>query len=181
MGPQILLTDLYGHQAENSGGKLFLGKWQICLESGLFKGLRLVPEGFVVTMLVRNSKSNPESVSPRDLTYCSHKPECMVTTNPRRSVLILIITGHFQFHPVNVSILHLKYEHSARRESHFACYPHCYVTWCPFSTGIVGSQFPSSRDAALMTHYLRPFISACLNSLKRFLPQQNIYTNNLQT
>ena len=55
---------------------------------------------------MRNRKSNPEGVSPRDLTYCSHKPECIVTTNPDRSVLITIITWHFQFRPVNVSILH---------------------------------------------------------------------------
>ena len=57
---------------------------------------------------VRNRKSNPEGVSPRDLTYCSHKPECIGTTNLDRSVLITIITWHFQFHPVNVSNLHVK-------------------------------------------------------------------------
>ena len=99
---------------------------------------------------VRNRKSNPEGVSPRDLMYCSHKPECMVTTNPDSSVSISIITWHFQFHPVNVSILHLKYEYRAWSESRFACYSHCYVTWCPLTTGIVASQFPSSRDAALV-------------------------------
>ena len=33
---------------------------------------------------VGNRKSNPEGVSPRDLTYCTHKPECIVTTNPDR-------------------------------------------------------------------------------------------------
>ena len=46
-----------------------------------------------------------------DLTYCSPKPECIVTTNPDRSVLIMIITYNmtFQFRPMNVSILHLKY------------------------------------------------------------------------
>ena len=115
---------------------------------------------------MRNRKSNPEGVSPRDLTYCSHKPEWMVTTNPDRSVLITIITRHFQFHPVNVSILHLKYEYRARSESRFPCHSHCYVTWCPLTTRIVASQFPSSRDAALVTRYLRPFISACLNSSK---------------
>ena len=120
---------------------------------------------------VRNRKSYPEGVSPRDLTYCSHKPECIGATNPDRSVLIPTITWHFQFRPVNVSILHLKYEYRARSESRFACYPHCYVTWCPLTTGIVASQFPSSRDAALVTRYLTPFISACLNSLKRFLPR----------
>ena len=66
---------------------------------------------------VRNRKSHPEGVSPRDLTYCSHKPECVVPTNPDRSVLITIITWHFQFRPVNVSILHLKYDYRARSES----------------------------------------------------------------
>ena len=44
---------------------------------------------------VRNRKSNLEGISPRDLTYCSHKPECIGTTNPDRSVLITIITWHF--------------------------------------------------------------------------------------
>ena len=43
-------------------------------------------------------------------TGSSHKPECIGTTNPDRSVLILItiITWHFQFHPVNVNNLHVK-------------------------------------------------------------------------
>ena len=91
---------------------------------------------------VRNRKSNPEGVTPRDLTYCLHKPECIVTTNPDRSVLIPIITWHFQFRPVNVSILHLKYDCRAWSESRFACYSHCYVTWYPLTTGIVASQCP---------------------------------------
>ena len=117
------------------------------------------------------SLSNPEGVSPRDLTYCSHKPECIVTTNPDRSVLITIITCHFQFRPVNVSILHLKYDYRARSESRFACNSHCYVTWYPLTTGIVASQCPLARDAVLVTRYLTPFRSACLNSFLRFLPQ----------
>ena len=37
-----------------------------------------------------------------------HKPECIGTTNPDRLVLITIMTWHFQFHPVNVSNLHIK-------------------------------------------------------------------------
>ena len=110
---------------------------------------------------VWNRRSNPEGVSPRDLTYCSHKPECIVTTNPDRSVLITIITWHFQFRPVNVSILHLKDDYRARCESRFACYSHCYVTWCPLPTGIVASQCPSARDAVLETRYITPFISTC--------------------
>ena len=110
-------------------------------------------------------ETNREGVSPRDLTYCSHKPECIVTTNPDRSVLITIITWHFRFRPVNVSILHLKYDYRARSESRFACYSHCYVTWYPLTTGIVASQCPSARDAVLVTRYLTPFILACLNSI----------------
>ena len=130
---------------------------------------------------VRNRKSNPEGVSPRDLTYCSHKPECIVTTKPDRSVLITIITWHFQFRPVNVSILHLKDDYRVRSESRFACYSHCYVTWCPLTTGIVASQCPSARDAVLVTRYITPFISACLSSFLRFLPQYHIFTKDLQT
>ena len=55
---------------------------------------------------VRSRKSNPEADKPRILTYCSHKSECIVKTNTDRSVLITIITWHFQFHLVNVSICH---------------------------------------------------------------------------
>ena len=43
-----------------------------------------------------------EAVKPRDLKHCLHKPNCIVTTNPDRSVLITIITWHFQFQLVNV-------------------------------------------------------------------------------
>ena len=39
------------------------------------------------------------------------------------------------------------------------------------TTGIVASQCPSARDAVLVTRYLTPFISACLNSFLWFLPQ----------
>ena len=133
------------------------------------KGLRPVLEGFVVTM--HEGACEPGSQIPRDLTYCSHKPECIVTTKPDRSVLITIITWHFQFRPVNASILHLKDDYRARSESRFACYSHYYVTWCPLTTGIVTSQCPSARDAVLVTRYLMPFISACLNSFLQFLPQ----------
>ena len=120
---------------------------------------------------VRNRKSNHEADRPRDLTYYSHKPECIVTTNPDRSVLITIITWHFQLHIVNVSILQLKYEYGARSESRFACYSHCYITWCPLTTGIVDPQCPSARDAVLVSRYLTPLISACLKPLKRILQQ----------
>ena len=124
---------------------------------------------------MRNRKSNPEGVSPRDLTYCSHKPECIVTTNPDRSVLITIITWHFQFRPVNVSILHLKYDYRAQSESPFACYSHCYVMWYPLTMGIAASQCPSARSAVLVTRYLTPFISACLNLFLRIITIKHIY------
>ena len=143
----------------------------LCLTlTKLFKELRPVLEGFVVTMH-EGACEKGSQIRPRDLTYWSHKSEYIVTTNRDRSVLITIITWHFQFHPVNVSILHLKYDYRARSESRFACYSHCYVMWYPLTTGIVASQCPSARDAVLVTRYLTPFISACLNSFLRFLPQ----------
>ena len=43
---------------------------------------------------------------PRDWTYYSHEPECIVATNPDRSShLITVMTCHFQSHSMNVSIL----------------------------------------------------------------------------
>ena len=57
---------------------------------------------------MRNRKSNPEGVSPRDLTYCSHKAECIGPTKTDRSVFITSKTGHFQFYSVNVSNLNVK-------------------------------------------------------------------------
>ena len=121
---------------------------------------------------VRNRKSNTEADRPRDLTYCSHKPECIVTTNPDRSVLNTVITWHFRFHRVNISILHIKYEYCARSASQSACYSHCYVTWwCTLMMGVAASQCPSAREAALVTGYLTHLISACLNPLKMILLQ----------
>ena len=109
--------------------------------------------------------------SRRDLTYCSHKPECIVTTNPDRSVLIIIITWHFWFYPMDVRIPHLNDDHRGRSESHFACYSHCYITWHPLATGNCCLTMPSSRDAVLVTRYLEPFISKCLNAVKIILTQ----------
>ena len=74
---------------------------------------------------VRNRKSNPSAHRPRDLTYCSHKAERIVTTNTDRSVLITINTSYFQFHLLNISFLHFKYQYSARSESRVASYSHC--------------------------------------------------------
>ena len=88
---------------------------------------------------VRNRKSNPEGVSPKDLTYCSHKPECIVNTNHDRSVTI--ITWQFQFHSVNVIIIQLKYDYRARCECRCAWYSDCYFTWCLLTTRIVASQY----------------------------------------
>ena len=132
----------------------------------IVKGLRPVLEGFVVTM--HEGRCETESHIPRALARgiwrtVRTSPSVLWQQNPNRSVLITIITWHFQFRPVNVSILHLKYDYRARSESRFACYSHCYVTWYPLMTGIVASQCPSARDAVLVTRYLTPIISACLN------------------
>ena len=53
--------------------------------------------------------------------------------------------------------------------------------WCPLTAGIVASQYPSSGEAALVTCYLTPWTSACLNLLKRILIQRSIFAVNLQT
>ena len=45
--------------------------------------------------------------------------EGIVTTNLDRSVLFTIITWHFQFHLVNISILHQIYKYRAQHESRF--------------------------------------------------------------
>ena len=130
---------------------------------------------------VRHSKSNPEAVRPMDFTCCSHKPECIVSSCPDKSILITTITWQFQFHLVNVSIRHLRYEYRARSESRFACCSHCYITWCPLTTGSVVSQCPSSKDVSPVNVASHPLISASSNPLKRIPPQWNIFTMNLQT
>ena len=121
-----------------------------------------------LTNIVLNCESSLKQTVPLK-TQSSIGHKCK--DNDLFIIPVTLYSWHFQFHSVNVSILHLKYEYRARSESHFACYSHCYITWCPLTTGIVASQFPSSRDAALVTCYITPFMSACLDLLKRFLPQ----------
>ena len=57
-----------------------------------------------------------------------------------RSFLLKIF---LKFYPMDVCILRLKGDFGARSESHFKCYYHYYVMWCPFTTGIVALQRPS--------------------------------------
>ena len=75
----------------------------------------------------------------------------------------------------HVSILHVKGRYDAQSESHFRSSSHCYVT-----TGIVPSQYPSSRDAVLEMCYLTALLLVCLNVVKTILPQENIFTTNLR-
>ena len=53
--------------------------------------------------------------------------------------------------PGDVNIPQLRDEYGVRSENQFACWSHCYVTWCPFTTGIIVSHCPSSRDAMVAT------------------------------
>ena len=73
---------------------------------------------------------------------------------------------------MNVRIVNLKGEYDTGSESRFICPSHCYVMWCPLTTGIVASQFPSSRDAVLVTCFLKPLASAFLNAVKQFYQHQ---------
>ena len=115
--------------------KILRGLYVICLPISFMisipvKGLRPVQVGFVVTRHEGTCKQQVKSWGrrSRDLMNCSHEPECIVTTNLDRSVLIMIITWRFQYRLVNVSILHLKFEYGAGSNSQFRCYSHCYVT-----------------------------------------------------
>ena len=72
---------------------------------------------------------------------------------------------------MDVRIPHLNDDHRGRSVSHFAYYSHCYVTWRPLATGYCCLTMPSSRDAVLVTRYLEPFISKCLNAVKIILTQ----------
>ena len=74
---------------------------------------------------------------------------------------------------MDVRISHLNDDHRGRSESHFACYSHCDVTWRPLATGNCCLTMPSSRDAVLVTRYLEPFISKCLNAVKIILTQKH--------
>ena len=120
----------------------------------------------------------------RNKTYwldCSHKPECILTTKPDRSVSIMIIIWHVTLHPVDVSAFHVNGEYGVQSESCFMRFSHCYVTWCPLTRGIAASQYASWRDAVLATSYHSPLVSACLNAVYSVLTQENIFTTNLRT
>ena len=60
------------------------------------------------TRACANSTSNPSGYALGIWLPVSHAPSCIGTTNPDRSVLITIITWHFQFHPVDVNNLCVK-------------------------------------------------------------------------
>ena len=45
-----------------------------------------------------NRKSQSRDCRARNWMYCSHNPECIVTANPNRSVLIMMVTWHVSFH-----------------------------------------------------------------------------------
>ena len=138
------------------------------------KGLRPVLEGFVVTMhegACETGSQIPRALARGIWRTVRTSSSALWQQTPPEPVLITNITWHFQFRPMNVSILHLNYEYRARSESRFTCYSHCYVTWCPLTTGIFVWQFPSSKDAALVARYPTPFILASSNSSKRFLPK----------
>ena len=95
----------------------------LCLRGGgggeSFKGWKPVLEGFVVTMhegaRETGSQTRGRLAEGFDVLFAKAWVHC--DNKPDRSVLITIITWHFQFHPLNISILHLKYEYRARSES----------------------------------------------------------------
>ena len=83
--------------------------------------------------------------------------------------------------PMPVCILFLKSKYVALIERHIACYSHCYVTWCSITTGIVASQYLSSRDAQLVKRYPRPHNVRRLNTSITFPLQSPFFTIYLHT
>ena len=113
-------------------------------------------------------------------TYCSYTPGCILTTKPERSALVTIISWHVTLHLKNVSVVPVNGEYGVRTESRFTRFFHCYVTWCPLTTGFAASQYPSWRDAVLARCYHTPLVTACLNVVYTVLPQSNIFTTNVR-
>ena len=107
----------------------------------LFKGVRPVLQGFVVTMHDGACKTGSQNLRPLGSgiwhTVCGiwrtvrTRPKCNVITNPDRSVLILIITWHVSLQSVYVHILNLKGKYGTQIESCLTCYSQIYVMWCP--------------------------------------------------
>ena len=102
-----------------------------------------------------------------------HEPMYIMTRNSDRPVLITIIKWYLQFHTMNTNSLYLKSGYGARSKSHFACFSHCCIMWCPLMTGIVTSQYPSSRYVEHMICYS----IWVFNSLapRRFLKKKTSY------
>ena len=86
---------------------------------------------------------------------------------------MMLVTWHFSFSPMNVSILHFKGKYGARSGSRFTCYSHCYVIKCPLMMGIVRQH---QGTLCFMTSYFISFTSACLNVVKTILLRSNIFT-----
>ena len=128
-------------------------------QESLFKGLRLILEGFVVAMHEGACVQDvpiPRAVRPKDSTYCSQKPECIVTTNFDRPVLIPIIAHFFIWYStIKRRIWCL------RRESFRVLLPF-YVTW----------QYLSSSDEERMLRCLRP---GCLNAVSHSTTMRHVY------
>ena len=137
----------------------------------MFKGLRLLLEGFVVIMHEGTCETGSRIPRPtsRGISCTGHTSRSALWQQTWH-ILISIITWHFQFHLVNVSILHLKYKYMLEVKAVLRATT-IVTSRCPLMTGIVASQCLLARDAVLMTCNLTPLISACLKPLKIILPQ----------
>ena len=149
----------------------------------MFKGLRTVLEVFSVTMheCVCKTKSQIQCPRGRGIWRTVHTSQRALwqqtpTDRPQSRFYIALSIS-----PVNVNILHSKYEYGAWSESRFTYYSHCYVTWCPLTTGIVASQCPSADDASFVTRYLTSLISACLKPLRSLSRARFRYTRDYLT
>ena len=116
----------------------------------LLKGLRSVVEFFCHNARgrVRNRKSDPEDVLfAWAWVHCDNRSQQIGLTH---DYSMTILSRECWYSPIKRRI---------RSDSRFACYSHSYGTWCTLTTGVADSQCPWSRNAVLVTRYLKPFIS----------------------
>ena len=145
-----------------------------------FKGLRMVLEEFVFTMhsdLCETGSQIPRAIGLGIWLPVSHKPECIVTAKPDRSVLITVKTWHFQFHLSWLLVFSIQNTNKlveARGVSRTSPIATSRGA-CSLKRGIVASQSSSSRDAALMTRYLTLLISARSKPFKNSTTIQHVY------
>ena len=130
----------------------------------LFVGLRPALEGLLSQCTRARAKQEVKSRrrSRRDLTYCSHKPECIVTTNPSRAGLNHDYNMTFLISPHGCPYSPLKWRSSRSKREPFRVLPPLLRHVVPLSDGKLLSHNAlvkghCARDAIPWTFHIEVF------------------------